>query len=179
MEMKHYTLEQWKTYVGQELTDQEHEQFERHLESCESCLELYMLSLELAADFYPMLRDEQALADQVMEAIQAADQPKSMASRPVIEGASWSWKQNRLKLGPWIRHPLFHYTVAAAITLILMSSGVFQSLADRMGQGDQLSTKPTQAVPWEEPLSVSKKLMDQTIIVLDAIQPKLERGGVR
>jgi hypothetical protein len=79
--------------------------------------------------------------------------------------------------------------VAAVITIILMSSGAFQSLTERVGslgtqteatggrgQQEQDPTQPKQAT---ESTSVSYKLMEKTIVMLDSLQPKHERGGAR
>lgn len=77
-------------------------------------------------------------------------------------------------------HPIFHYTVAAGITMmILMSSGLFQSLAEGSRQVDPLSPELIQGEPPNEHLPVSQQLLDKTIVMLDSIQPKHERGGIR
>jgi anti-sigma factor RsiW len=177
MKMKHGTSEQWLAYVGHELPDEESDELEKHLESCEACMELYIQSVELAVDSYPMLQSEAALADSVMDAIHAGGHSRPTVSLSVVEGASSTRKW--LSLGAWTRHPIFHYTVAAAITMILMSSGLFQSLAEGRGQVDPLSPEFKQVEPPNEHLSVSQQLLDKTIVMLDSIQPKHERGGIR
>ncbi|SFL87505.1 hypothetical protein SAMN03159341_11143 [Paenibacillus sp. 1_12] len=176
--MKHYTAEQWMFYVEQGLIDGENQQTEQHLVACDSCMELYMQSLERAADSYPSLPEEAALADRVMLVIETTDSRSNAASRITsTEGAGSNLKQ--MNSWTWMRSPLFHYAVAAVITLVLMSSGVFQSMTDHPAGIDMSSNGEAQAEVAEEPVSVSKKLMDKTIIVLDSIQPKQEKGGNR
>lgn len=179
--MKHYTGEQWMTYVEQGLSDEDNQQMEQHLVTCDSCMELYMQSLERVVGSYPSLPDEAALADRVMLAIEAADSvsPSSTAPRlaPSEEAGFGSQKQRNPRT--WMRSPLFHYAVAAVITLVLMSSGIFQSIMDHPAGIDRTSNREAQAEAAEEPVSVSKKLMDKTIVVLDSIQPKQEKGGNR
>jgi hypothetical protein len=177
MGMKHYTLEQWKKYVGQDLTDEDSADYETHLSSCEPCLELYMQSLEVAAESYPVLVNGASLANKVMLTI-AAQKSENPRNHRILQFGTVH-RQKPLKLASWVRHPLFHYTVAAAVTLALMSSGIFQSIADRVGQVDRLRAETAQEKPLIEQPSVSKKLMEKTIVMLDSIQPKHEKGGTR
>jgi anti-sigma factor RsiW len=175
--MKHYTLEQWKHYVEQDLTDGDRDVYEAHLSTCELCLELYMQALERAADSYPVLIDQAALADKVMETIAARTNAESTVSQ-FLQPES-EHKQKPSETASWLRHPIFHYTVAAAVTLVLMSSGVFQSIADPVGQAKPPSTETAQVETLIEQPSVSKMIMEKTIVMLNSIQSKQERGGIR
>jgi anti-sigma factor RsiW len=177
MEMKHGTLEQWAAYVRHELPDGESAELEKHLESCEVCMELYVQSVELAMGSYPMLLNEIALADSVMKTIHEGSYVKHAACLAEAEGASATRKW--LRPVTWTRHPLFHYSVAAAITMILLGSGLFQSLLPVEGQADPFSSEPAQGEPLKRQPSVSQQLLDQTIVMLDSIQHKQERGGIR
>jgi hypothetical protein len=175
--MSHYTLEQWKRYVEDDITFEDRDFYESHLSSCESCLQLYMQSLDAAAGSYPVVVDQTAFADSVMEAIRAHSvELPQVQLQPV---AHPNPNSERFKRANWLRHPLFHYTVAAAITLVLMNSGVFQSIAERFGTADLFRAETAQEEGLIEQPSVSKKLMEKTIVMLDAIQPKNERGGTR
>jgi anti-sigma factor RsiW len=165
--MKHFTQEQWDRYAKDELTHEELLTYETHLSSCDLCLELYMDSVERAAVLYPQLDDKSGFADTVMERVHSLP--------ALVEQA----RTNR-KLLRFSRHPVFHYTVAAAITLLLMSSGAFSSLTDRLGvlniHTEAIESRQAQD---EEHSSVSYKIMEKTIVMLDAIQPKREKGGAR
>ncbi|MDF2961293.1 MAG: hypothetical protein K0S39_3028 [Paenibacillus sp.] len=181
--MKHYSLEQWDLYAGEKLSDEERLAYEAHLCACDSCLELYMQSLERCAGMYPKIEDEAGLAESVMERISTEGSNASPVSKPFIRVNSNPTKKTPV----FTRHPLFHYAVAAAITIILMSSGAFQSLTERIGHLETAETTETaeqeqggeQKDLKTEHASVSYKIMEKTIVMLDSIQPKHERGGAR
>ncbi|NHN33789.1 hypothetical protein [Paenibacillus agricola] len=176
--MSHGTLEQWLAYVEHRLSEGESDTWELHLEACDACMELYIQSLELASAAYPLLLHEAALADNVMKAIQSSyDRPADSLSRD--KAASSISKRWSLGTWTWTRHPLFHYTVAASITMLLMGSGLFQSIAVGGSPEEPLTSGTMQAEPAPMPISVSQQLLDKTIVMLDAIQPKHERGGSR
>lgn len=174
--MKHYSLEQWARYVREELAMEEQLEYEAHLGSCDQCLEQYMQCLELARDSFPVLAEQPktAMADAVMQSIVASvTQSEAIDARkpePVT--------QHHKKITPsFLRHPVFHYAVAAAVTFLLMSTGVFHSLAERVGSAETnvVASPPVQ----EDRSSVSQRIMEKTIGMLDSIQPKHERGGNR
>lgn len=175
--MKHYTVEQWSRYARQELTDDEQHEYETHLSSCDECLEHYMQGLELAANTFPTLTEtaEAAIVETVMQRIAAESAPSSQ----VIEAISKPLpKPQDRKASSFLRHPAFHYAVAAVITMLLMGTSTFQTLMDRIGSAES----SVEAGPWmqeEEHFSVSQKIMEKTIGMLDSIQPKHERGGTR
>ncbi|NOU95000.1 hypothetical protein GC093_17485 [Paenibacillus sp. LMG 31456] len=179
--MKHYTLEQWDLYAGERLSEEESLAYETHLSSCDSCLELYMQSLECAADSYPMLQADAEFAEAVMGRISREESMASPASIPLE-----LIKSSTVRRTPaFTRHPLFHYTVAAAITIILMGSGAFQSLTERIGHLETAAEAMDQSQAQgetpkvNERTSVSYKIMEKTIVMLDSIQPKQAKGGAR
>ncbi|SMF87206.1 hypothetical protein SAMN05661091_3659 [Paenibacillus uliginis N3/975] len=63
----------------------------------------------------------------------------------------------------WYERPLFHYTVAASITLMLMFSGTF----DRLFPEDTHHTAPKLS----QSTSYSKQLMEKTTSWLDRLKP--------
>ncbi|TDF93574.1 hypothetical protein [Paenibacillus piri] len=182
--MKHYTLEQWDRYTGAQLPDEECAAYEAHLSSCEPCFELYMQSLERAAASYPALEDGNGLADAVMSHIEAHAAPSSPASPP-IERPQLQVK--RWRALAYTRHPAFHYGVAAAITILLMSSGAFQSMMERLTHLEpatlaieqEQGMDQTQTEQAAGRIPVSYKIMEKTIFVLDSIQPRHDKGGSR
>lgn len=172
--MKHYSLEQWACYVREELSMEEQLEYEAHLSSCDQCLELYMQCLELARDSFPVLAAEKVMADAVMQSIVASTSISEVLDTRKPEPAI----QRQKKTAPsFLRHPVFHYAVAAAVTFLLMGTGVFQSLAERVGSAETnvVASPPVQ----EDRSSVSQIIMEKTIGMLDSIQPKHERGGNR
>ncbi|WP_028550935.1 anti-sigma factor family protein [Paenibacillus sp. UNC451MF] len=175
--MKHYTVEEWSRYARQELTAEEQHEYEIHLSSCNECLENYMQGLELTADTFPRLAEaaETAIVESVMKRIES----ESTLSVQVVEATSEPIQQYQdRKASSFLRHPAFHYAVAAVITLLLMGTSTFQSMMDRIGSAET----NIEAGPWvqeENRSSVSQKIMEKTIVMLDSIQPKHERGGTR
>lgn len=177
--MKHYNLEQWIRYARQAppLTEEEIFEYEEHLHMCDECLELYMQGLELAAEAYPDLSDPEALVENVMQSL-----PPVEPLGTIIHSSTLPVKKSGQQKNAWLRHPIFHYTVAAAITLVLMSSGAFTTIMDRLQQG-QLSGAAIQTEMNEQGETgytpVSQLILNKTIGMLDSIQAKNERGGTR
>lgn len=179
--MKHYTLEQWTRYVMQEPTMLQEEQlaYEEHLNGCDVCLELYMQSLDLASSSYPVWTGQQAAFERMMNELQpivpqeAALSPEPLRKQEPMEK----------KFRAWLRHPIFHYAVAASITMLLMGSGAFQTIMDRIehenAQGEALHARLPDQGEIEQHIPVSQMIMNKTIVMLDSIQGKQERGGTR
>lgn len=163
--MKHISEETWQLYINDELPDDERNCCEEHMTACDSCLELYMSCLDRAAERLPQ-PDMHTLTERTMlrwdEHMQ--QQGESSAGR----------QTNRRLSRSWMRHPIFHYAVAAAITLILMGSGVFQMFAQQVNALDPRAQAETDPVQHR---SFSNQLMNKTIGMLDAIQPKQEERG--
>ncbi|MBP1153229.1 MULTISPECIES: zf-HC2 domain-containing protein [unclassified Paenibacillus] len=167
--MNHRRTETWLQYVRDELTSAERATCEAHLDSCDACFELCMQCLEQAGDLLPELENQEAFSEAVMIRLEQELPPTRLVDMVP--------EQSKRKLRiPWIQHPFFHYAVAAAITLILMNTGVFQTLTQQIERFDTAAGKKVEA---EAVLhgSVSEKLMNKTIGMLDSIQPRYERGG--
>src|SRR4051794_5778541 len=117
--MNHATRQQWQDYVEGKLEAAQHEVLEHHLYECDKCLELYMSAIDtsIVRDYtnpHLLVPDSEAAstaADRIMAAIH---------NRGAL------YQSNRRV--SFIRHPLFQYTVAAAITMLLLSTGVFHNI---------------------------------------------------
>ena len=104
--MKHYTTDQWYAYtLGSE---ENREVMDDHLLVCEACLSLYLSTVEDVADSMPALPDVTAFSEGILK--------KRSPSKTV----------HKRSLRPFLQ-----YAIAASITIILVSSGVFQQLFDR------------------------------------------------
>lgn len=101
-----YQKTQLVRYVKDELMEEEKKQLEDHLYSCDSCLLVYMTILDEHENELPMI-ESQSFTDEVMKEISSNQKMKERRSRT---------------------NPLTHYVIAAGFTLILMFSGVFDSL---------------------------------------------------
>ncbi|BBH22666.1 hypothetical protein Back11_40110 [Paenibacillus baekrokdamisoli] len=70
---------------------------------------------------------------------------------------------------PLICKPLFQYTVAAVVTLILVASGVFQDVGAYAGRAEPIDlTSANGAISTE---SFSQRLMEKTTSLLDTLHP--------
>lgn len=164
--MSHIGAERWMQYVKDELPPAERERCEEHLLQCDMCLAVYMECLERSEGLLPGLSDEREFAGQVMARL---EEQAPTEIKPSLTGPDSSLRRKRRT---WLHHPIFHYTVAAAVTLLLMSTGIFHQLTQ---QANASAPPSVDSVPLRERPSFSKQMMDKTIRVLDSIEPKKER----
>lgn len=180
--MNHPGIEDWISYIRGELSPEDRDVWEAHLERCEACLALYIEAMERCAPSLPELPDESHFVDRLMEQFDAISDrnasteavvpPANVRPGPAAALRSTERLSRRTRL---YRHPLFHYGLAAVITMILMSAGLFESVADTMGHWE----KSRREAVAEGVKPMSDTLMEKTSAVLDSIQPKRDRGGNR
>ncbi|KGE17772.1 hypothetical protein PWYN_24765 [Paenibacillus wynnii] len=103
----------FKTYLTGQGTPAEREKWEDILLEDEEALSLYMESLDEWKDGIPELVDQVSFVNKVMEGL------------PVTGNSIEPQRQTRKR---WYERTLFHYAVAASLTLLFMSSGVFDRL---------------------------------------------------
>jgi predicted anti-sigma-YlaC factor YlaD len=102
--MNHQTYGQWLQYAKDEIDEETRVQYENHLYSCGHCLELYTKAVEEAE--YPSV--SAGFADTVMERISETKETPRKTGHPNIR-----------------KQTLWHYGLAAAMTVLLMSTGAF------------------------------------------------------
>ncbi|MDQ1911781.1 zf-HC2 domain-containing protein [Paenibacillus sp. GD4] len=158
--MTHPTREQWLDYAGGRMTEEQREHCDLHLAQCDECLMLYMDCLGAVSNEMPQLADPAELTERVLKQLP----PVLVPSEP-HRSRLWS-------------HPVFHYAVAAAITLLLVSTGIFQALLGSTGQ-HAVARASLYDNEYAAQQSFSSRLLDKTVLVLDSIQSKTERGGKR
>ncbi|MDQ0273541.1 hypothetical protein [Cytobacillus purgationiresistens] len=146
--MKHYSYEEWQTYVKNELEDEVRETYEDHLYSCDQCLDLYLMAVE--EDDLPIIENEPNFTDSVMAQI------KSQKEAPVPEARVE-------RRSAFYQKSIFHYGIAAAMTLILMSTGVFQSLTQYAGGVESQGFK-------EKETSMTEGIVDKTFAWMDSFE---------
>lgn len=152
-EDRHYRPDEWLAYIQDLLPDPLRNQMEEHLAVCEHCLLDYMMSLE----GLPLAEPEERLGSpHLVEDVM----------RLIREEADQSGKAGRDR---WYRRTLFHYAAAAAITIIMMSVGLFQEMPGQLERWEADSRKQSP--------SLSERLMDRTSTFLDSLKPK-ETGGL-
>ncbi|MCC3358817.1 anti-sigma factor family protein [Bacillus sp. REN16] len=145
--MRHFSNEDWLLYIKDELEESKREELENHLFTCDQCLEIYMELVEAQAEELPCLENE-GFTDGVVTKL-----PKKKEK----QGKSF------------LQSPIFHYGVAAAVTLTLMSTGVFQSMTGIIGTVEASNFS-------EQKQSVSNSLMEKTLSFFDIIGANQEEG---
>ncbi|MFK4998457.1 anti-sigma factor family protein [Bacillus sp. N9] len=106
--MKHKTFEKWLQYVQDDLDEQTRVEYENHLYSCDDCLELYLQAVEANEAQMPSLPAAMDFTDTIMKEIEFSNKRKNPEIRR--------------------KQTFIHYALAAAMTLLLMSTGVFSHL---------------------------------------------------
>ncbi|MCR2823435.1 hypothetical protein [Lederbergia panacisoli] len=109
--MKHMTYENWLDYVRDELNEDTRETYENHLYSCDHCLELYLKAVEATEFQMPEPAGSSSFTDSIMQQVTELKTPVANQRK----------KTSR-------KQTIVHYFVAAAVTLLLMSTGVFSHL---------------------------------------------------
>ncbi|MCM3760682.1 hypothetical protein M3212_07760 [Alkalihalobacillus oceani] len=142
--MNHISEEQWKTYVQDEIDLSTRRQYEEHLYRCDQCLELYLHAVTAYGEELPDVTDSAAFTGQVLEKVK--EQPKGTRA----EAAR-----------PFYQRTIVHYTVAAAITVLFMASGLFQSLTTIQSPAFTESSS-----------SVTEQLVNKTVGWLNVIEQK-------
>ncbi|MFD1138727.1 hypothetical protein [Paenibacillus urinalis] len=138
----------WKRYIQGELPAHEREAMDQRLLEDHEALETYLSVLEHISD--TGLRDAEAFEQQVMSHIEREyKQLQSSSSRRNIQFRKWS------------NNKLVHYTLAASITLLFLSTGVF----DRMLPG-QLNMDSGDKQPYSE------QMVRKATHWLDEIKPE-------
>jgi hypothetical protein len=114
--MKHKTFEEWLTYVRDEVDEKTRVEFENHLYECDQCMEVYLEAIERQETSFPTVTDADAFTDGIMAMIEQ-EKPVSNIEKPRPYAKTKFYQKS-----------VFHYLVAAAMTLLLMTTGVFQEL---------------------------------------------------
>jgi anti-sigma factor RsiW len=147
--MSHYPNEEWRKFICDVLPKEKREEMESHLYSCDECLAVYMELIEACASDLPTPSEQAISADVILAQVALEAKPNRM-------------KQSGRK------QKLFHYGIAAAITIGLMSSGIFHSMTTVAVSGTAISeNRPSYTEQW----------MDKTLSFLDWIKPNQKEEG--
>ncbi|WP_442602526.1 anti-sigma factor family protein [Paenibacillus sp. KN14-4R] len=140
---KHYDHDAWHLYIEGQLTSDIASSMEQHLYKCPICLDLYMTSVEQLSNRLPAPVDPTALTDAIMEQI-STHRHLNPSHTTISER----------------RRTIRNYFIAAAATLVLMVTGIFQGL---LYQVDAIQ-QPSSA---EGSGRVSDKLVEHTLRFLE------------
>ncbi|MCJ8011034.1 hypothetical protein MUG84_04660 [Paenibacillus sp. KQZ6P-2] len=141
-------LEDWAAYIRGELSPERAEWMESLLLEDEQAFAIYMQALDMEAQGLPVLEDPEHFVEHVMNQLETSHtsmvhlEPKG--SRP-----------------RWYEHRLFHYVVAASLTLVFLSAGWF----------DKLTPEPQKADTHMNKSSYSEELVKVTTDWLDKMKP--------
>lgn len=145
--MNHVSYEEWVKYVNNEINDNVREVYDDHLYSCDQCLELYLQAVTELESSLPVLSNADDFTDLVMADV-------SQVKKKLPE-----------KQAPFYQRTSFHYIVAAAMTLLFMTSGVFQSITKYAGAVETPSID-------ESPPSMTEEIMNKTFAWIDTFEIK-------
>lgn len=145
--MNHIPYEKWRHYVKDELEEKVREQYDEHLYTCDQCLTLYSEAVEAVDQQLPMMT-----TDEIM--LKIAEQKK--VEQPTT-----------MKKASFYQKAIFHYIVAAAMTVLLMSSGIFSQLVNVVSDFESLDKSES---------SIVSGLMNKSISIIDSVENKTKEG---
>lgn len=146
--MNHISYEKWLLYVKGELDTTTIKQYDDHLYSCDQCLSVYLEAVGAMEQMLPVMSNENMFTDLVMQQIDG--QKKKSQKQSFYQKA------------------MFHYLVAAAMTIILMTSGVFSHLTNAVNDFEANKKK--------EP-SVVAGLMNKSVSLIDKVEKESKEGN--
>ncbi|RST72479.1 hypothetical protein D4T97_015565 [Siminovitchia acidinfaciens] len=152
--MNHIDYENWLLYATDSLDEKTRSKYENHLYSCDHCLELYLEAVEEAESQMPVLSDPSGFTDAIMKEIGGVKEEPP----PQIKS-----KKNMR------RQTLVHYTVAAAMTLVLMSTGIFSQLTSTLNAFENSAAKQDH--------SVISSWLNKTDSITEKIEDNIREGN--
>ena len=136
--LKHLTLEDLQKYSRNKLPEEIRDEIEEHLFSCDDCLGVYMTLVN--EDSLPNLNNSNFTVE-------------VMAKIPNVQ----------TKQGKKTNSVFFHYVIAASITFLLMTSGVFQSMLG-------ISSVMAESTVSSQETSVTQNIMDRALTLLEKVE---------
>ncbi|OZB94907.1 hypothetical protein [Paenibacillus sp. XY044] len=138
----------WVEYIQGTCAPEKAASLESLLLEDDLALAAYMQVMNDLLPSLPDLECEQRFIDNVMEALPSEQ-------RDAERGANENWRRR------WYEHRMFHYAVAACITLIFLSTGWFDKLEPGTLHKAEQGSQP----------SYGEKLVDVTTGWLDRLKP--------
>ncbi|QJC52636.1 hypothetical protein HGI30_14385 [Paenibacillus albicereus] len=182
---RHPSTESWTRYAAGLGDVPERLAMERHLESCEGCLNPFMAALaEPAGDGCEVALTSAAEAAKAqsaaLERVRGAVLSE-LARELAREQAPPARPQQRRR--SWTRHPAFHYGLAAALTLLLLGSGALGELGRQLEHASAVQPQKPPSIsadgrsaPRAE-ASWSSRVVDRTSRLLNEWQSARYRDG--
>jgi hypothetical protein len=166
--MKHYTYDEWLQYVKNDINEKTKEELEEHLYSCDQCLNQYLLAMEANESSLPILSNMSSFTDLVMAEVSkqktvVPDTVRNLNNMPIVPSVPDT--KTKSKKRPFYQQAVFHYLLAAAATILLTFSGVFQSLA---AYANSIESPQIQ----EKRPSVTEGVINKTFAWMDSLEKK-------
>ncbi|WP_416151180.1 anti-sigma factor family protein [Salipaludibacillus sp. HK11] len=141
--MNHQTKEDWLDYVNDELPWETRAVYEEHLYTCEKCMETYLHVIEESSHLLPDVENEESFVEGVLSQIEV----------PIYFKTTKPGKTKRV----FYKQTAFHYVLAASLTVLFMSSGVFQSITTYVDEVQKTTIS-------EESPSITQQIMNRAVI---------------
>jgi hydroxyethylthiazole kinase-like sugar kinase family protein len=138
--------ELWLEYITRDSIRGNEAELEELLLHDEEALMSYTEALTSLEHEIPHLSDELRFKNQVMDQILLS---QTLQTKSSVKGKKWS------------SHPLFHYIIAASVTLFLLSSGLF----------DLLSQGTNQIIHNQDSHTLSQQLLEKTTGWINFLKP--------
>ncbi|RDI38477.1 hypothetical protein [Falsibacillus pallidus] len=151
--MTHVSYEQWMLYASDNLDESKREEYEDHLYECDPCMDLYMQAVKEQGSSTPEF-DEKGIADKIMQEISSLTQTDNVI---FLTDHLEAKRQKAV-----FQKPVVQYLLAAGMTVLLMSTGVFQSITAYVADYENSSAPPKN--------SVTKVLLDKTVSIVDKVE---------
>lgn len=148
--MAHIPDEQWKRYVMGQLDDDEREKCENHLYQCDRCIENYLAALELCQKELP-------------------DPKGELFSDEMYATVKQTFSQTSVNSMLHVKRTVYHYLIAAGLTIILLYSGVFQSITDYVGEVHETALS-------EDRTSLTDRVLERAFSVWQPFDQKSDGG---
>ncbi|GGG86909.1 zf-HC2 domain-containing protein [Paenibacillus radicis (ex Gao et al. 2016)] len=158
-------------YVDDILPEIERERVEAHMAQCDVCLELFMTAVE------------QAETVTAAQGADSSDMPDMEQMGRRLSGLLFPPRivqEKPYRRRTWLQHPAVHFGAAAAITLLLLGTGTFNGVAERMMEMDEHARVKleTEHEPAKGPAaeveqqdgSWSDRMVDRTLSWLNGIE---------
>jgi predicted anti-sigma-YlaC factor YlaD len=140
--MSHFTEKEWKGYTEGTLDKGQQTVMEDHLYECDACLADY-LQFTQQLDHYEVPETPKGQMEELLKEMKVTKIEKKQTKR----------KQNQI----------WHYVIAASLTLTLMSTGLFHQVTGAWTEAESSLTK-------KAPESMTENLMKKTLSVIDSLQ---------
>lgn len=145
--MNHRSYEEWVRYVNNQLDEKTREQYDAHLFGCDQCLSVYLEVIEAMEQQLPAMNNKEEFTDSLMIKIKQQNLGRANS------------------VSKFYQKPIFHYVLAAAMTFLLMSTGVFSHLMNIVNDFESNQKQET---------SVVEGFVNHTVSFLDKIQEQKE-----